>query len=501
MGIINELQKLFAGLKRAHGRYELSGETTASGKAKGKARTIKEPVTEMLWKKHLNGEQGLGIVPIRDDSTCFFGVIDIDSYDVDLIELEQRIRELNFPLLLLRSKSGGGHAYLFTIEPVPAELIRRQLGEMAVALNFPGVEIFPKQTQLANEQDTGNWINMPYFDANRTTRYCIKEGRALSLEEFITYANEMRITQAQLEEIEFPQQIAFEDGPPCLQYLASVGFPEGSRNNALFDCGVYARKRYGDNDFPRYVQEYNVKYMGPGAPSEVQQIIRSLNKKSYMYMCDQPPINAHCNRDICRQRKYGIGADSSDPGVIIEAMSKINTDPPTFFITVNGVRIMMTSDHLTNQSLFGKKVFEALLFLPTKIKHNDWSILINRIAADAEIIEAPVDASLEGQFRYHVEQFCLESPARHKDELLQGKAWKEDGRIYLRAVFLKRYLDSQRFKMDRDADLYVLLRNTFHDVDHKRFNIKGSTIQTWSIPEFEMQDEEYSIPRLPEQEF
>lgn len=31
-----------------------------------------------------------------------------------------------------------------------------------------------------------------------------------------------------------------KDGPPCLQALMRQGFPEGTRNNGLFNIGVYS---------------------------------------------------------------------------------------------------------------------------------------------------------------------------------------------------------------------------------------------------------------------
>ena len=29
------------------------------------------------------------------------------------------------------------------------------------------------------------------------------------------------------------------NGPPCLQFLTSKGFPEGTRNNGLFNIGIF----------------------------------------------------------------------------------------------------------------------------------------------------------------------------------------------------------------------------------------------------------------------
>ena len=39
---------------------------------------------------------------------------------------------------------------------------------------------------------------------------------------------------------------AFPGGPPCLNKLASIGFGEGSRNNALFNIAVYYKQAQPD---------------------------------------------------------------------------------------------------------------------------------------------------------------------------------------------------------------------------------------------------------------
>ena len=39
----------------------------------------------------------------------------------------------------------------------------------------------------------------------------------------------------------------FEEGPPCLNKLATTGFGEGSRNNALFNIAVYYKQSKPDS--------------------------------------------------------------------------------------------------------------------------------------------------------------------------------------------------------------------------------------------------------------
>jgi len=189
MSLIINFLTLFSGLDRAYGVFNTTGEVTDKGKAKGKAFTKQGTVTAQLWDDHLSGKQRLGIVPIKDSSECLFGAIDIDEYQINIEKICQVIENLKLPLVPCRSKSGGLHCYIFCKEPIPAEIIRDKLADMASSLGFAGVEIFPKQDKLASPEDVGNWINMPYFDHERTMTYGIKNGKPLSTEDFITYAH------------------------------------------------------------------------------------------------------------------------------------------------------------------------------------------------------------------------------------------------------------------------------------------------------------------------
>ena len=66
-------------------------------------------------------------------------------------------------MILFRSKSGGGHACLFTSEFVPATIMRIKLKLVASALGFAKAEIFPKQDYIRVDRgDTGSFLNLPY---------------------------------------------------------------------------------------------------------------------------------------------------------------------------------------------------------------------------------------------------------------------------------------------------------------------------------------------------
>ena len=79
-----------------------------------------------------------------------------------------------------------------------------------------------------------------------------------------------------------------------------MGFPEGTRNNGLFDVGVFLRKKFSD-DWEKKLEEKNFQYMKPplGA-ADVLTVIKSLSNRDYQYKCNDQPIAAHCNAAVCR---------------------------------------------------------------------------------------------------------------------------------------------------------------------------------------------------------
>ena len=60
----NRMMALFQGQTEGYGTYELPGEAKPGVKHTGKAITKRGKVTEELWQDHLEGKQGIGIVPI-----------------------------------------------------------------------------------------------------------------------------------------------------------------------------------------------------------------------------------------------------------------------------------------------------------------------------------------------------------------------------------------------------------------------------------------------------
>ena len=374
---MTKFKSIFQGLEIAYGQYQ-PGERGENGKQKGKAFIVRGSVTDEHWDKHLQGEgPALGIIPITENNDCRWGCIDIDEYNLDHIGLIKNIRDNKLPLVVCRSKSGGAHVFLFTKENIPASLMQSKLREMAIILGYEGSEIFPKQTEILVERgDTGNFLNLPYYNQMKGLRYAINDnGDALTIEQFYTEYDKNSCTRQDVEGIRTEEkkiEEAFPGGPPCLNKLASTGFGEGSRNNALFNVAVYYKQSHPDS-WEDEIVKANMKFMDPPlSNSEVQQLIKSVNRKGYdKYRCKDAPINAVCQSGLCRTKRFGVGFGEEEMPVL-GSLTKYSSNPPQWFLSVDKKRIELKSEQLYSPNLFALACLDQANLIVPIPKPKDW---------------------------------------------------------------------------------------------------------------------------------
>lgn len=496
MDLVDRFMDLFRGYENARGQYTPRG-VSSSGKVEGRAVTQREGATREHYEAHLKGKpEQLGLIPLMENHSVWFGAIDIDVKGIDLKKLEEDVGDL--PLLVCRSKSGGAHLYLFAAEPLPAGLVVERLSEWAAALGHGGCEIFPKQTSRVSSADLGNWINIPYegglLKTFKTHRLAFKGGQLIeSLETFLELAEAIRVTELDLRSIEIEvESDQFADGPPCLQRLVQQGFGEGSRKDGLFSVGVYYKKK-DDVSWENLLAEFNFKHMDPPlSNSDVQDVIRSLKRKEYVYKCKQPPLKPFCNKRKCMGQPYGIGVGgvgSSTP-IVFGTLTKYQTEfgDAYWVVEVNGTRLEITdAQDFLSQSRFAKIAFERLnMALPT-MPGPRWTSMLQNILQSVEIIEIPPEASEEGQFRELTNLFLeMMATGRSRDGLMIGQGCTEDGITWFRSIDLFAFLDSKRAKVDSKKKAWAYLSRM--GAKKKGFNVKGAYINAWGLPAVRKED-------------
>lgn len=505
--------RLFRGRENAYGRY-----IPASNGDGKKVKTIKSAIPEGLWEKHLEGKGPfLGVVPVMVNNTCYWGAIDLDDDNADHVELERQVNAARLPLVVCRSKSGGAHLFLFLVDPAPARVVMNKLRAWSQALGLKNppddkgrvssIEVFPKQ---ANTSDTnlGNWINLPYYNAKKTNRYAIIDGKHATLDQFLRYAKEKRVTAAQLESTQTNSDPSdddfFKDGPPCLQKLHADGLSQGMRNSGLFNMAIYLKLKYPD-DWDERVEAYNEEKIDPPLPDdEVRAIIRSLDGKDYVYKCNDAPICEVCNRRACNKQPFGIKAfhDAQLREELPEmtGLTKILTDPPRWSLDVAGTRVDMTTDDLITLNRFRRVVLDRTNIVVPQMKVFDWDKILRDLMQGVEEIQVPQDAGTFGQFHYLVQEFLkLRHKSDSRESILIGNPWSESGKVYFRSTDLWGFLQRRSFHHYDMAQVYNALRSL--GAGHAQFKLKNQNVQVWTMPTPNDQTGDLDLPKSTAPEF
>jgi hypothetical protein len=450
-----KMMNLFSGSTRAHGTHGLPEWEDGKSKwgIKKTVKTVKGPPTRGLWQEHLSGTRPLGVIPIREDNTCSWGSIDYDEYGADILAVVERVLKLRLPLVPCRSKSGGLHLFAFFVEPSPAAEVQAALTSAAKALDLPSFEIFPKQTRL-DASASGNWILMPYFgdtfDGKLKNQHGLKKnGSEMSCNEFWLHANERMTTIESLAAVVGKQKSSNKrlrsvlptgsDMPPCLETFGMRGV-SSMRNNALFQFGIFARLKFGEN-WKAEIKRFNESVMQPPLDStEVESTIKSLAKRDYGYTCKIEPMLSVCDRAACLLCHYGVRAA---PGLHIESIEISKTEPKQYHIKIEGSEVTVTNRELNNfRYLNGECIEQAnMSFVP--VKEATFNAMVSAALSQAKYRDIPQDIAAGQEFRDHLNAFCNDySRTDRWEDVPSGRPFldTETGRHYFTLAAFQLYL-------------------------------------------------------------
>ena len=478
-----------------------------------------EPSTHKMWmdegryrkahiENHLKGKVGLGLVPITDEDTCSWAAIDIDAHEeheeIDLINLERRVKELDLPLTVCRTKSAGAHCYVFFVEPEPCEEVIQLLGSWTAALGYPGHEVFPKQKKLSPSEDGtrpfGNWINLPYINGNNTDRWAIEGGKKVSLDYFLQLADSRRV---RLQDIMNKVQSEHPDAPPCFQRMA-MGLPgKGARNNAIYNATIYYKRVDPDNYTDKVIAFNEKSLVHPLDEQEVRKTIKSAARRDYSYKCQEKPIVDYCDRELCVKRKFGI-----KPHLLNKALPKFSnlrkytTSPVYWELNVDGKTVVAPTKTLLSWWLFRELVFEVTLIPPPQLKKNEWDAILAELSSKVEVIHPPDDASTRGILYEKLMDFLQKADIARDDpdrrRILRGvpiavTTRDSEGKNPQRYIAWRMrdfvtYLKKQRFEEFKGSKLYMALKN--YGIESSKLKIDGSSTAVWmmKIEEFDKLD-------------
>lgn len=285
---------LWPGYEKRH--IELTGRPLKDGKGKvttAKTQTVPGPLSEELVAAHLNGDASIGVAPVRADSTCLWGVLDIDWYDMPEDEVTRVCNAVRTRCAAFRSKSRGLHVYVFVDEPISA----KQMHDYLVALRkrlpkaiATKTEIFPKATQtFVTPDNEPTAVNLPIRHQARELAWLIdREGTKTAFDEtrldvLLQHIDEhCRMSAALLRDIADEQptldtsEIGYRvpDNPVGRNdLLMRVAMSMQARGWPDFDMDAEIRRLNGDAKFHHLFDQ------GPLPEGEVANLLKSAKKR------------------------------------------------------------------------------------------------------------------------------------------------------------------------------------------------------------------------------
>ena len=496
---------VFEGSEVAHGQTTV-GRTARNGKAEAKSLIIRDPLTEDLVSRHLSGGIGVGSIPINSKNMCRFAAIDVDDYDLDLTNVNQRVRAMNLPLVVCRSKSGGAHLYLFLKDWEKASVVREYMTEISSALGFAGREIFPKQDTVLHERgDVGNFINLPYQNAARSMRYALDdEGNALSLEDFLDLVDKKRSHLSDLEGILLRKQAQnheLKEYPPCVQRMVALGGLGMNRNESLMHTTTSIKKEFPDNWQPS-VEEFNQRYVTPPLPAkEVVGIISSHEKKDYAHKCNVSPMKDYCDKEMCKQVKFGIGGGGGGFFPALTGLNIMLSDPRLYHVNVDGKRLELTVEELNSPREFQKRCLESLNMRPDVLKDREWGQIVNNLLSEATTVEVMPELTTRGEFLELLSEFCTSQVrAMAPEEVTVNKPWTNDGITCFKIQGLMDFLKRKDFKKLNRPQIQQILKDLHENPDDATGHLRikkddgtHTTVRVWRVPEFKSAGADISL--------
>jgi len=416
----------FNGYRNAYGvadfNHQDSKVDSETGKKKPVYRWNFEELTNDIYQQHIKGELSIGIQPCTEDSEVKFGVIDIDPKDYssfnkkDYIDI---IQQYDLPLLPVESKSGGLHLFLFMDKFTDASLIKSFLTNLLSLFGLKqDTEIFPKQTQLTKDSETGQlrpgqFINLPYFGEERKALNV--DGTKFTLDQFIEVISANLVNKERLKEItEGIESKSMEgvdeefiEGPPCLAAISKVANQEkfDGKDRFMYNYHVMVKMKYPDS-WEQKVMNAPVKYFSGIHANAwdkkfLGQKVKSWNRSSKGYTCTESPLSEHCKKGICVKKKFGVlrGAKGSYP--VLTNLKKIDLDPePEYEFDVtkpDGISTATvhcrTVEHLNDQRKRRNAISKAAGFFPPLIKGEEEQVVMDALYTTQKVVLPPVGTS------------------------------------------------------------------------------------------------------------
>lgn len=488
--IHSKLFELFAGDTSRYLKSSLTGEDDERGKKGASYLTVHEPVTSDIWRLHLEGKLRLGLRP-EIDGKCKWGCIDVDpnNYkDYSEKKYVEIIKKYKLPFVPVKSKSGGLHIFVFFNDFAEVDKVIYKLSQINEQY-FLAQEIFP----------CNKAVNMPYHNMNASMEFAFDDNNTpVMVGKFLELVKEKTISPEEFYNFsvqEYTAESEWGHYPPCVQKLIQEGWSGNNRNNYLFNILVLEMKKNNrlstqqleDIALARNTQVFTT----PLSRQEVSNLAKSVHKQGYEFQCPpkHPEFSPICNKELCKQRRLGIGEAIPDIIDMFENIKYIQDTKNVWYeFTYKDQHITVSPEDMKDEKSFRVKLLKHRVYwlsLPKPRKGpQPFELLMKGIVDKAEESQEHAYTDTLEEERYTVLKDFFESHIEQDkfDKLKDGYVVldSKSNMCYFKKLTLDRFLKKNAARMfNTTADALRMLNCERKDYHEGEKNV-------WSVemPEF-----------------
>jgi hypothetical protein len=188
---------------------------------------------------------------------------------------------------------------------------------------------------------------------------------------------------------------------------------------------------------------YNEQYMKPPLQhTEMTKSIESLGKKDYLYKCKLEPIVSFCNSKVCSKREFGVGDNVPPPE--ITGISKYPSDPPLYFVNIDGLSVEVDDITLHDPEKFSVACMNQISKPMLPLGKIIWRKQLVKLFEKLQMLDAPDSSKIDVQIKDLLADFINKAPGKKIDDLKRGLPFTEDGITYFKFKDFWKYIQRSK---------------------------------------------------------
>ena len=178
-------------------------------------------------------------------------------------------------------------------------------------------------------------------------------------------------------------------------------------------------------------------------------------------------------------KEFGVGDDGPTPE--ITEIRKYDSDPPIYFVTLDGDGVEVDDATLHDPEKFSLACMNQVGMPMMPVPKHAWRKLLIKLFANLETIPAPESSKLEVQLTEILGDYINKAPGKELTDVLRGIAYTDkDGDTFFQFKSFWRYLLKTKSWADKTYPKQKTLRllQIMFEVKERYLKIESKTVRT-----------------------